>query len=333
VTAGSTRPPPSFGPVLASVGVLERNRTVGQRIARVLRAASPGEIVALESDPASLRAQLADEPKLIASDIADLDLLLDWAIHRYPTARLMVWSASDMTPLLEAASKHPALASIVAFPSFQSMPRPWELLLGARVALDAEHSVPRFSDLLGWGGTMVKYRPQTSRERDLVVAQLTSLTESLGLGARMAQKVADLSHELLMNAMYDAPVDQYGEARYAHDRTCEVSLLPSETPTIRFGFDGSMLAVQVSDPFGLLRRKHVLGGVLRARRAEHEDDVNRVLDTSGGGAGLGLHRVYSSSSAVIVRVVPGSESSVTALVDVEVNPREARNMPVSLHFL
>jgi len=40
----------------------------------------------------------------------------------------------------------------------------------------------------------------------------------------------ELAHELLMNAMYDAPVDVQGRPKYAHDRKQSITLDPEEAP-------------------------------------------------------------------------------------------------------
>lgn len=89
------------------------------------------------------------------------------------------------------------------------------------------------------------------------------------------------------------------------------------------------MALQIVDPFGRLERHHVLDGILRGRKA---GGGGEVLDTSGGGAGLGLSRIYSQSTAMIVYVERGRSTSVTSFFDLDVSPRDARTMPVSLHL-
>jgi hypothetical protein len=69
----------------------------------------------------------------------------------------------------------------------------------------------------------------------------------------------ELAHELLMNAMYDAPVDAQGRPKYAADRKADIRLTDSERPSVRVATDGSRLVLQVRDPFGRLERRHVFG--------------------------------------------------------------------------
>jgi hypothetical protein len=273
---------------------------------------------------------LSDDLQLLACDASDLDLALEWAQKRYDAASVIAWTSGSMEPLLEAARTSPQLVSLIGWPSFASMPRPWELALATRRIVDASAAAPRLSELFSWGSTVMKYRPRTSRDRDVVVAEMADLTERAGATSRVAQRVGEVAHELLMNAMYDAPVDEDGAARYAHDRKRDIELDEKETPTFRFAADGVHVALQVVDPFGGLTRTHVVDGILRGRAGSQGS--GEVLDTSGGGAGLGLYRIYSQSTVMVVDVEPRRYTSVTAFFDLDVNPRDVRTMPVSLHL-
>lgn len=330
MSLASNRPPALDTDPLSRIGVLERNRTVAQRAARVLRSSSGLASVAVEADPATLRSKLSDDLQLLACDASDLDLALEWANHRYQDLAIIAWSSGSMATLLEAAQTSPKLVSLIGWPSFASMPRPWELALATRRILEPSAGAPRLSELFSWGSTVMKYRPRTSRERDIVVAEMTAVTERAGASSRMALRVGEVAHEMLMNAMYDAPVDDDGNTLYAHDRKRDIDLEDRHTPTFRFAADGVHVALQVVDPFGRLTRAHVLDGILRGRAGV--EGSREVLDTSGGGAGLGLYRIYTQSTVMIVDIDPGRYTSVTVFFDLDVNPRDARTMPVSLHI-
>jgi hypothetical protein len=325
----SNRPPPQSVGAPCRIGVLERNRSVAVRVARVLRAASGLSEVVAESDPATLRSMLGEDPILLVCDASDLDVALEWAESRYPTMSVISWSSGSMDPLLEAAQKSRRLAACVGWPSFASMPRPWELALATRRLVQAEPSVPRLGEIFSWGATAVKFRPKTTGDRDAVVAESSSLAERAGAPSRTAQRVGEVAHEMLMNAMYDAPIDEAGNERYAHDRKRDLDLDDRDAPTFRFATDGIHVALQAIDRFGRLERRHVIDGILRGRRASSAESQ---LDTSGGGAGLGMSRIYSNSTVMLVDVEPRRYTSVTTFFDLDVNPREARSLPVSLHL-
>lgn len=333
MSSPSTRPPPSSAPAAGScqLAVLEGNRAVAARAARVLRAASGLDDVAVGSDPATVRDTLGDDPLLVGCDAAEVEVVLRWATERYPRLRVAAWTSGSMDELLDLAHRTPELVSLVGWPSFASMPRPWELALLTRRIVDAESASPRLNELVPWGSTVTKFRPRTSAERDAVVVDVTQLAEIAGgASPRIAKRVGDVAHEMLMNAMYDAPVDEDGRPRYAHDRKQDLELSEGEVPTFRFATDGVHVALQIVDPFGGLQRRHVLGGIARGRAATKAEGA--PLDTSNGGAGLGLYRIYSQSTVLIVDVDPGRFTSVTAFFDLDVNPREARSLPVSLHL-
>lgn len=333
---GTPLPPPRNPrtPVAAieagAIAVLERNRLLGQRIARVLRAASRLSSVVVDDEPASLRAALGQAPSLLVCESSDLDLALEWARARYPSLKLVVWTTGDMASLLDAARREEKVVAMLGVPPFGSMPRPWELAWVTRRITNHDGGPPHLQELLMWGATTVKYRPATSRERDLVAAEVQSLVERTGASKRLCQRIGEVAHELLMNAMYDAPVDHYGNLVYAMDRKQDISLSEDETPIFRFATDGVFVGLQVIDPFGRLLRRHVLDGIARGRSAAEQ--ASGFLDTSAGGAGLGLFRIYTNATATLVDVSPLRHTSVTALFDLDIQPREARIVPSSLHL-
>ncbi len=315
------------------IAVLERNRIVGQRIARVMSASSGLGEVPVVDDPADLHGVLDAEPLVLGCDAVDLDLALGWMRDRYPSMSLVVWTSGSTEGALRAALAEPRLSSVIGWPSFESMPRPWEIALAVRRITHPLSPSPRLADLLGWGATILKWRPRTSDDRDRVVTEVAHWAERAGAGARLAERLAELAHELLMNAMYDAPVDADRNARYAFDRQQDIVLDEAEVPTLRLGTDGVHIAVQASDPFGGLRRYHVIEGILRGLGARTGSTPPRaILDTSFGGAGLGMLKIYSAGAVLLADVEPGTATTVTSFYDLDVNPREFRSLPASLHF-
>jgi len=311
--------------------VIEPNRTIATKISRVISCATGFSDVAFAEGPEGLEGRLEGEPSMLACDVENLERVCRWAESTYPTAQVLVWNNGSMAPLLAKAAMYPRITSILGWPSFETMPRSWELSLAARRICDPELPPPRLAELFGWGSTVVKYRPRTTEDRDAVVSEVQWLSEKAGAPPRTAERLAEVSHELLMNAMYDAPVDGSGRPRYAQDRKVGIELEDQEVPTFRLASDGMTLALQVVDTFGRLKRTQVLKSLTRGLAA-NESAEGDVLDTSHGGAGLGLFRIYSASASTVFEVEAGRYTMVTAFFDLNINPREARTMPVSLHF-
>jgi hypothetical protein len=161
-------------------------------------------------------------------------------------------------------------------------------------------------------------------DRDATVARVQELVRCLHVPNRFAEMFGELAHELIMNAVYDAPVDGEGRAKYAADRKADVELAESERPTLRFATDGALVALQIRDPFGRLERAHVIDGLTRGLAGE--------VDRSHGGAGLGLSVCHHASTALMFEVARGRFTSVTALCELDVNMRELRGQAKSLHW-
>lgn len=315
-----------------SIVLLEKNRVLGQRLARVLSAGADLAELHVEDTPGELKKKITESTLLVAVDSSDLDVALGWVRGPWPHLKILTWSQGSLEAPLQVARHEPALQSLIGWPAHQSLPRPWEVSLASRRALDGPAAKgPRLSDLLAWGATTIRWVPRNSAERDHAVAEVERYAALAGAGSRLIERLAIVAHEMLMNAMYDAPVDAAGRALYAHDRKADVILDDREAPTLRLGLDGMTAALEVTDPFGRLQRKHVLGSVLRGLEGARNEQA-QVLDTTHGGAGLGFFRMYGACTSVVVDVKPRESTRVAALFDLDASVREARAAPASLHL-
>lgn len=201
----------------------------------------------------------------------------------------------------------------------------WEFLHVVR-RLVKHYDLEGLKPFLHWGARMHETYVTSSEELHQVVEWVPSFCEKLGTPPKVQESFAELTHELLMNAVYDAPVDDQGNPLFAHDRKQEVQLAPEHAVWFSIGTDGDTLAVSVRDPFGRLKRHHVFTGMHRALSA------NGQLDTQGGGAGLGMMYIYQHGRASFFTVKPGISTEVTVLYDLSLNRREFSTTPRSVHF-
>jgi hypothetical protein len=88
--------------------------------------------------------------------------------------------------------------------------------------------------------------------------------------------------------------------------------------------DGVHLCIQVVDPFGRLERGQILAGLTRGQSGQ--------MDQRNGGAGLGIALCYGACTALIYDVVPQAETGVIGVFELDLNRREFRNRPRSLHL-
>lgn len=167
-----------------------------------------------------------------------------------------------------------------------------------------------------------------SKQRADVSAGVLAHFEKLGVRRANRDRIASVLEEMLMNAIYDAPVDKEGKSLYNHlPRTVDFSLKPEEQGMVRFATDGMLIAVSVQDPFGSLKGSIILK-YLEANYGGTAADMN--AQEGKGGAGRGLHQIVENSDLVVFNVDPGKKTEAIALFNVEV--KEATQKNPSFHL-
>jgi hypothetical protein len=300
--------------------VLERNKLVIRRIARVLGCA--GFETRTFEEPDKVDASALEAATLVMADAFDADLIMKW-LRGNPKLRAVLYSGEPVDRLLGKALEEPRLVGVMGRPSFDVPPREDDLLHIARRTLSSE-AAP-FDAHLAWGASGFAFSLTDSKGRDHAVHETMAFASKLGAPKRVGEMLGELAHELIMNALYDAPVDEMGKPRFAHDRKAEVTLGPEDAAVYRCGSDGVRIAVEITDHFGRLERKHVFGGLVRGLKAGQ-------MDTAGGGAGLGMLVSYRSTTSLFFDVEPRLRTRVTGLFDLDLNLREFRLLPKTLHF-
>ncbi|RMH38240.1 MAG: hypothetical protein D6689_19830 [Deltaproteobacteria bacterium] len=300
--------------------VLERNKLVNRRLIRFLACAGFDPIGV--GDPAELEPHI-DGAQVLLADAFDGDVIVQ-AIRRNPSLRAMMFTAEPLDRCLRYTVEHPQISNVFGRADFASPPRDWELMMVLR-RLARPGEAPPFGALLNWGFTGFQQQVADTAGRDRVVHQVAEFIGRLGVPKRIGEMFSELAHEMLMNAMFDAPVDERGEPKYALDRKAALALPEAERPTLRLATDGAKLVLQVTDPFGRLERKHVFAGLSRGL-------AGGAMDTSHGGAGLGMVVCHNSTVAMIFDVVRGQKTEVTGVFDLDLNLREFRTRGKSLHY-
>lgn len=250
------------------------------------------------------------------------------AIGRKPW-KLFVLQDKPNEEALQAAVSNPRVAGLLAWG--QDGGRGWELRYIARRLMAPKVPPPDMGALFGWGATTVVFQPRTTRDQRELVDKVSDLAVQLGVNRRQARALSTATHELTMNAMYDAPVDAAGKPKYALERTANIELEPREVPTFRFTLSSDFVALDIVDPFGRLPRKRYFEGVLRGHRNLKYGE--QELDTSHGGAGLGLHTLYMQGSILRAELQPTKLTHVSWILDRNAPRRGFNQMPRSLYFL
>jgi len=300
--------------------ILERNKLVGRKVARLFLSVGATAVTAEEPSQA---ASMIGDADVILADTFDGDFIAE-LVRGKPGLRGVLWTAEPMKRSLKYLVETNTINSVLGRKDFESPPRAWEVLMLAR-RFAQPNITPPLGAYLDWGFTSIDIDVRTTADRDSAVAQIQMFVGQLQSPKRVADMFGELAHELLMNAMYDAPVDANGRVKYAADRKANISLTDAEKPSVRMATDGSKLVLQVRDPFGRLERRHVFDGLARGL-------AGGEMDQSHGGAGLGMMVCHNASSAMFFDVVKGKHTEVTALFELDMNLRELRQQAKSLHF-
>ena len=301
------------------VVILERNKLVGRKVARLFL--SIGATASTIEDPALVAAQL-DACDVLCADTFDADFVAE-QVRARPQLRGVLWTAEPLKRSLRYLIETTRIDSVLGRRDFESPPRAWEVLLVARRLAGA--AAPPLAAYLDWGFHSIDLAVKATTDLDPAVGKVQDFVGALQVPKRVAEMFGELAHELLMNAIYDAPVDASGRPKYAADRKADVRLSDAECPVVRLASDGSRLVLQVRDPFGRLERRHVFDGLARGLSGGE-------MDRSHGGAGLGMMVCHNASSAMFFDVVRGRHTEVTALFELDINLRELRTQAKSLHF-
>ncbi len=301
--------------------LLQRGVTINRRISRLWQAAGLDLIVTEDPDQAR---EHALDVGFIGADEFDRNVV-EQALEANPSLRAVIWTAEPLTRTLRFARSNPRLTSILGRASFDTTPSPWELLYVARRTVKPHEALVPLEQLLQYGAGGFSMDVSSRADLDACVARCAEHTNALQVPSWIVDHVQEVAHELLMNAVYDAPVDDDGAPRFAQDRKAEITLSPEASPRLTFCSDGLHLALRVVDPFGRLTREHVFDGLERGLK-------EGALDTTGGGAGLGIAVCHNASLSLMYDVVPKTRTCVTAMTELEVTRRDFRSRARSVHF-
>jgi hypothetical protein len=151
-----------------------------------------------------------------------------------------------------------------------------------------------------WGTMIHSCLVGDYQEKSLCISQISDFAEQMGVRRKYRESIEQCVDEMLMNALYDAPVDEQGKPIFSDIPTkTRISLRLEQKVVVQFACDGHRFAVSVRDAFGTLERNTVLRYLHKCLHAEQQ------IDRKVGGAGLGLYLMVNSSTTVFFNVLPG----------------------------
>ncbi len=160
-------------------------------------------------------------------------------------------------------------------------------------------------------GTPVHYvRLRDFEGRGKAIETVLDFAAQSKMRRQVRNAIGQVCEELLMNALYDAPVDETGQQIFAeidpHDRTKSRSPKPV---SIRYAATDSQFAIAVRDRFGRLAKNTILAYISKCLHSPTQ------IDRKTYGAGLGLYLVANAAASYIVNVAYGIATEVVCTFD------------------
>jgi len=163
-----------------------------------------------------------------------------------------------------------------------------------------------------WGAQIHSFLVGDYQEKSLCIAQISEFAESMSVRRKYRESIEQCLDEMLMNALYDAPVDEQGRQIFSDIPTkTRISLRVEQKVVIQYACDGKQFVIGVRDAFGRLDRATVLRYLHKCLHAEQQ------IDRKAGGAGLGLYLITNSSTGVYFNVLPTVATEAVCTFDLE----------------
>ena len=144
-------------------------------------------------------------------------------------------------------------------------------------------------------------------QKSSVLDEIKSDLNKFGVKPRIASIISTAIDELIMNAIFDAPVNEMGKPIYQQTpRNSIFDLTGKNIVDLKYGFDDRFFIVSVLDQHGSLDKKKLLGQHL----SKSYEEKQYVAKNFSAGAGLGLSHVLRNSGGMIVSCSTGEKTEV-----------------------
>jgi hypothetical protein len=162
-----------------------------------------------------------------------------------------------------------------------------------------------------WGVTTFSMVVKNYEEKGRAIEIMMRYAQMAGVRGPVRDRIQLVADELMMNALYHAPVDGRGQEKYRGMTQKQLAQLPEVNPIqVQYGCSGRYFGIAVRDGGGSLHRERALEYLVRAR-------AGAQMEQKASGAGLGLISVLHSVSKLVFNLAPGYSTEVIGLFDME----------------
>jgi hypothetical protein len=176
--------------------------------------------------------------------------------------------------------------------------------------------------MMAWGTLVHSQLVGDYQEKSLCISQIGEFAEHMGVRRKYREAMEKCLDEMLMNALYDAPVDEAGKQIFSEIPTkTRISLRVEQKVVVQYSCDGHQFAISVRDAFGTLERNTVLRYLYKCLHAPPDQQI----DNKQGGAGLGLYLMVNSATTVFFNVLPGVATEAVCVFDLDTPKLQLRH--------
>lgn len=207
---------------------------------------------------------------------------------------IAVLPASDLAETVAVMQASDKIAGVVTEDVLegQALPEMAARLLHGDI-FGAEKVVP-------WGTRIYSALVGDYQEKSVCIAQISEFAATMGVRRKYREAIEQCADEMLMNALYDAPVDADGKPIFADVPTrTRISLRMEQKAVVQYACDGDTFTMSVRDSFGTLERQTVVKYLHKCLHSEQQ------IDRKTGGAGLGLYIIANATTLFAFNVLPG----------------------------
>lgn len=161
---------------------------------------------------------------------------------------------------------------------------------------------------------------KNSNQKQEAVEAVRNFALQAKFQSRMASVIANAVDELVMNAIFDAPVSELGKPLF--DSTLRNTAFPLQGKhevEMKVCFDGTYLAITAIDLFGSIDKAKLLKHISKI----YNDEEYKVRTTYAGG-GIGLSSVFRSGGTLFFSSEAQSRTEATVLYHKSDNFRDFR---------
>jgi hypothetical protein len=177
-----------------------------------------------------------------------------------------------------------------------------------------------------WGVTLYNMEIGSYDDKVKALDVLNAYAELAGARGPVRDRMALVAEELIINAMYHAPVDGDGKPLYRHMARKELAKLTFDKKVkVACASNGQHFAVAVRDAYGTLDKDVVVKFLGKGTAKSLEPEQRE------SGAGLGLVTALKNANKLVFNLAPGAGAEVIALFDLDLLA-QGRNGVRSVHI-